>query len=176
MYTSIDDVNSRIFEMEAGPDIKMLHELYYNATHYTLTPPSIIYDETIATIGLSGEAMSGATITNHTKVRLSLKIKCDASEELFFNVIWPMSDGRSLVQVFTKDCKAVVTGGKSGKLSLLKILFSPVIILFNIICSYTFFMLLFAILGYFFYKGQQENTINVFFYLISRIRAWRKKA
>ena len=113
-YTKIDEINSRVFQAEAGPNNALYNKLIQEASEYQLGRPSLSYDQTVAGITLEGDLVNGGIVTKGPQRTLKVTINCLKKEELFFNVIFNLPGGKSVSTVFTKDCVQKITTTSIG--------------------------------------------------------------
>jgi len=168
-YTAISPTLKRVFELDAGPNVKYLGELINNASTYEVGVPFISYDETLGEIVKAGDFSVGGVIGASTRRRINLKMKCTGKEDLFVNLVLPLAKERknSLGVLFQRVCTSGWTKHlpSPNPFSLIGWIFSFIGGLIGFIFSFRFLLFLgFAYALY--YYIQREKIVSFWIFLM----------
>lgn len=161
-YTEILPQTKRIFEMEAGPNLGLLAEFMKNSSEYKIEKPVFVYDEEAGGVVSSGDFANGGILNLGYKRTLDLEFECKSNEDLFVNMVIPLSKHKRGVSViFEKICDKGVFSN-SGFFASIVGFFG---LIFGIVFSVKFVIMLgFAFGLYYFMKREKIVKKLIYFF------------
>lgn len=159
-YTDILPQTKNIFEMEAGPNLSLLHEFIKNASSYSVKKPVLVYDEEAGAVHTSGDFVEGGYLNLGFKKKLNLKFECQSKEDMFVNLVIPLEKHKKgLGVIFQKVCE----NGVFPKYGFAGLIFTIIGGFFGLVFSWKIWAMLGFAVGLWWFMKKEKKVDFLFF-------------